>query len=194
MKTLYQFAIASCMAIALVSCKKETPEPPVTPTPSSYGFLKEGFVFTYGELVSPDSNVYESYEKQVMAKNSSGKYFANTTITSAADSTQTYQEIYNYDVKDGILISDGYPINVLNPVLNQVYTYNEYTIKCIAQNVSVTTEKGTFLCNRFDVTYNGFLDTGILCDMDYKYPFIRFGEYYNGEPNPRFFINLINNK
>lgn len=194
MKTLYRFAIASCLVLSLGSCAKEKEE--VTPPASaaSFTFLKEGFVCTYGEYINPDSTNlgFESITKMTISK-IGNNWVATEEITDPNTNEVVDGDQIEIKQLGNLLLLDGeVPVNILNPVLNQTYIAGEYSIKCTQQNVSITTQKGTFSCNRFELYEDGDLSYIVYGDKNYVYPYVKLGETYNG--SEQFFLELINNK
>ncbi len=196
MKNLKRVCLALVVTAFLSSCEK--PSEPVLETPTgetqSYKFLSEGFVYTLGELENPDSSVYESYERHTVHLMEDSAFYVQVHITTDQDTSVHEEDAYSGEIVNGMLILEGYPYSVLNAQMNKVYTYGNKTITKVAQNISVSTPKGTFTCDRFEITENGQKESVSLVDNKNQYPFIKLGEYSETDSLPRFYFELLPNK
>ena len=196
MKNLKRVCLALVVTAFFASCEK--PSEPVVETPTNqthgYKFLTEGYVYTLGELVHPDSSTYESYEKHTVHLMEDSSFYVQVHITSEQDTSVHEEDAYSGEIVNGMLILEGYPYAVLNAQMNKVYTYGDKTISKVAEDISVTTPKGTFTCDRFEITDNGQKESVTLVDKKNQYPFIKLGEYYSDDSLPRFYFNLVPNR
>ncbi len=184
MKTLIRTTLFACLAIAAVSCKKEKPEEKTSvdpPVVSSYPFLKEGFECKYGTKDGMDSQSFDSYINLKYGKGPSGSARWDVTTTDETDTTVIDVDQIEIVIESGILTFEDLPINMLNPKLNEIKEVGDYLIRLVAQDVQVTTPKGTFSCNKFEVKLDGDVSHVIYADKNYVYPFIKLLSVYDGE-------------